>query len=64
MPEATDVIVNAGGGGFGGGFGGPGGGGSVNRGNIQLLLKPKDERTRSSEQIAMDLRRQLPAFPA
>ena len=50
VPEATDVIVNArrrrrlrvr-----------PGGGGSGNRGNIQMLLKPKDERTRSSEQIA------------
>ncbi len=61
VPEATDIIVNAGG---GGGFGGPGGGGgSVNRGNIQLLLKPKDERTRSSEQIAMELRRQLNTIP-
>ncbi len=66
VPEATDIIVNAGGGGFGGGgggFGGPGGGGSVNRGNIQLLLKPKDERTRSSEQIAIELRRQLNTLP-
>ena len=41
------------------GGGGPGGGGSVNRGQLQLLLKPKDERTRSSDQIAQDLRRQL-----
>ncbi len=63
VPEATDVIVNAGGGGGGGGFGGPGGGGSVNRGNIQILLKSKDERTRSSDQIAQDLRRQLSGIP-
>ncbi len=58
VPEATDVIVNAGGGGFG-----PGGGGSVNRGNLQLMLTPKDERTRSSDDIARDLRRQLSAIP-
>jgi HAE1 family hydrophobic/amphiphilic exporter-1 len=35
----------------------------VNRGNLQLLLKPKDERTRSSDQIAIDLRRQLSGIP-
>ncbi|MQA28312.1 MAG: MMPL family transporter [Luteitalea sp.] len=57
VPEATDIIVQAGGGGFG-----PGGA-SVNRGNLQLLLTPKDERTRSSEQIAVDLRRQLSGIP-
>jgi HAE1 family hydrophobic/amphiphilic exporter-1 len=51
------MIVSAGGGGFGF-FGG-----SVNRGQIQLLLKSKDERTRSSEQIAQDLRRQLSGIP-
>jgi HAE1 family hydrophobic/amphiphilic exporter-1 len=56
VPEATDIITNAGG---GGGFGG----GGVNRGSLQLLLLPKDERTRSSEQIAMDLRRQLAGIP-
>jgi HAE1 family hydrophobic/amphiphilic exporter-1 len=61
VPEMTDIIVQAGGGGFGPGSG-PGGG-SVNRGNLQVLLKPKDERTRSSEQIAMDLRRQLSGIP-
>ncbi len=61
VPEATDVIVNAGGGGPG--FGGPGGSGAVNRGQLQLLLKPKDERTRSSDQIAQDLRRQLAGIP-
>src|SRR5262245_14685077 len=61
VPEATDMIVQAGAGGFGPG-GGPGGGGG-NRGNIQLLLTPKDERARSSEQIAFDLRRQLAGIP-
>ena len=62
VPEATDMIVNAGAG--GGGFGGPGGGGGGgNRGNIQLLLVPKDDRTRSNEQIAFDLRRQLSGIP-
>jgi HAE1 family hydrophobic/amphiphilic exporter-1 len=60
VPEATDVIVNAG---SGGGFGGPGGFGALNRGQLQLLLKPKDERTRSSDRIAIDLRRQLSGIP-
>ena len=59
VPEATDVITNAGG---GGGFGPPGGG-NVNRGQLQLLLKPKDERTRSSDDIARELRRQLSGIP-
>ena len=61
VPEATAVIVNAGGG--GGNFQGGGGGGSVSRGNLNILLKSKDERTRSSEQIAQDLRRQLAGIP-
>jgi hydrophobic/amphiphilic exporter-1 (mainly G- bacteria), HAE1 family len=60
VPEMTDIIVSAG---SAGGFGGPGGGGSVNRGQLQVLLKPKDERTRSSDQIAQDLRRQLAGIP-
>ena len=60
VPEATDVITSAG---SGGGPGGPGGSNSVSRGQLQLLLKPKDERTRSSDQIAMELRRQLAGIP-
>jgi HAE1 family hydrophobic/amphiphilic exporter-1 len=60
VPEATSVIVSAGAGGGGGGFGG---GGQVNRGQIQLLLTPKDDRDRSSDQIAQDLRRQLAGIP-
>jgi HAE1 family hydrophobic/amphiphilic exporter-1 len=59
VPEVVDIIVQGGGGGFGPGFGG----GSPNRGNLQLLLVPKDERTRSTEQIAMALRRQLSGIP-
>ena len=59
VPEATDVIVS---GGSNGGFGPPGGG-NLNRGQLQLLLTPKDERTRSSDQIARDLRRQLSQIP-
>jgi HAE1 family hydrophobic/amphiphilic exporter-1 len=58
VPEAESMIVNGGGGGFG-----PGGGGEGHRGNIQLMLSPKDERTRSSEQIALALRRQLSGLP-
>ncbi|MGD9903994.1 MAG: efflux RND transporter permease subunit [Vicinamibacterales bacterium] len=57
-PEATMLITQAGGGGMGG-FGNS----STNRGNIQVRLVPKDERTRSSEQIAMDLRRRLAGLP-
>jgi len=62
VPEATDVITSAGSGGGPGG-GGFGGSNSVSRGQLQLLLKPKDERTRSSDQIAMELRRQLAGIP-
>ena len=60
VPEARDIIVN-GGGGQGPGFG-PGGG-SGHRGNLQIMLTPKDERKRSSEQIASELRRQLSGLP-
>jgi HAE1 family hydrophobic/amphiphilic exporter-1 len=58
VPEATTVIASGGGGG-----GGPMGGGSTNRGSLQLLLTPKDQRQRSSDQIAQDLRRQLSGLP-
>ena len=39
------------------------GGGSVNRGQLQILLKPKDERKRSSDQIAHGSSRQLSGIP-
>jgi hydrophobic/amphiphilic exporter-1 (mainly G- bacteria), HAE1 family len=51
VPEAQTVIAQAGGGGF---FGG-----GANRTNFTARLTPKDERQRSSEQIARDLSRQL-----
>jgi HAE1 family hydrophobic/amphiphilic exporter-1 len=57
VPEAHTIIASAGG---GGGFMG---GGGTSRGSIQLFLAPKDQRTRSSEQIAFDLRRQLSGIP-
>jgi HAE1 family hydrophobic/amphiphilic exporter-1 len=64
VPELESMIVNGGGGGGGMGGGGFGpGGGSGHRGNINLMLKPKDDRKRSSEQIAFELRRQLSGLP-
>ncbi len=58
-PEAVMLITQAGGGGGGGGFGNA----STNRGSVTVRLAPKDERQRSSEQIAMDLRRRLSGLP-
>jgi HAE1 family hydrophobic/amphiphilic exporter-1 len=56
VPELIDVSTQAGG---GGGFGGGGGGGGGSRTQMTIRLLPKDERKRSSEQIARDLNRQL-----
>jgi HAE1 family hydrophobic/amphiphilic exporter-1 len=58
VPEATMLITSAQGG--GGGFGGGGGG---HRGNINVMLVPKDERQRSSDDIAQALRRDLLGMP-
>ena len=58
VPEAETLITNGGGG--GGGFGG---GGNTNRGTINIRLKPRDQRERSSDQIAQELRRQLTGLP-
>ncbi len=52
VPEAVMLISNGGGGGFMGGSTG-------HRGSVTVRLVPRDERTRSNEQIAMDLRRRL-----
>jgi HAE1 family hydrophobic/amphiphilic exporter-1 len=57
-PEATMLITQAGGGG-GGGWGNS----STNRGSITVRLTPKDQRARASDQVAMDLRRQLSGLP-
>jgi HAE1 family hydrophobic/amphiphilic exporter-1 len=54
VPEAETIMSNAGG---GMGFGGPGGGGGS--ANITIKLTARDKRTRSSDQIATDLRRVL-----
>jgi HAE1 family hydrophobic/amphiphilic exporter-1 len=58
VPEATMLITSAQGG--GGGFGGGGGG---HRGNINIMLVPKDERQRTSDDIAQALRRDLLGMP-
>jgi hydrophobic/amphiphilic exporter-1 (mainly G- bacteria), HAE1 family len=55
VSEAEDIVTQAGG---GGGFMGGGG----NRVNMTLRLVPRDQRQRSSEQIARDLSRQLPGI--
>jgi hydrophobic/amphiphilic exporter-1 (mainly G- bacteria), HAE1 family len=54
VPEATTIITQGGGGGNSWQ-----GGGNTSRGQIRLILKPRDERTRTNEQVAIDLRRQL-----
>jgi HAE1 family hydrophobic/amphiphilic exporter-1 len=58
VPEARSVIASAGSG--GGGYGGPSG---TNRGSLQILLVAKDQRKRSSDEIAQALRRELSGLP-
>ena len=60
VPEATTVITSGGGGFGGGGFGG---GGNSSRGQMNIRLVPRDDRTRTSDQIAQELRRQLAGLP-
>ena len=64
VPETVTIITSGGGGGnnFGGGGGG-GGGGSTNRGQIRLILVPRDQRTRTTEEISIALRRELAGLP-
>ena len=54
VPEARTVIASA---------GGTMTGASTSRGTIQIFLAPKDERTRSNDEIAFELRRQLSGIP-
>jgi HAE1 family hydrophobic/amphiphilic exporter-1 len=56
VPEARTLITQGGG---GNNWQGGGGGGSTHRGQIRVLLKPRDQRTRTNEQIAVALRRDL-----
>ena len=51
VPETETLITSAGGGGFMGG--------GANRTNVTLRLTPKEDRTRTSEQIARDLNTQI-----
>jgi HAE1 family hydrophobic/amphiphilic exporter-1 len=60
VPEAVAIMANAGGGGFGGPGGGGGGSSSA---SVTIQLAPSTERTRSSDQIATDLRRVLVGLP-
>lgn len=55
VPEMTMMITQGGGGGFGNR--------TSHRGNINIRLVPRTERTRSNEQIAMSLRRELSGLP-
>ena len=57
-PDIDRYNANAGAG------GGPGGGGGgSNAGRLQLRLKPRDERTRTADQIMTDLRPKLATVP-
>ena len=61
VPEAVTLITSGGGG--GNNWQGGGGGGQTHRGQIRLMLVPRDERERTTEDIAIDLRRQLQGIP-
>jgi len=63
VPEAVTIITNGGGGGGNNFNGGGGGGGQTNRGQIRIQLKPRDQRTRTNEEISIDLRRKLAGLP-
>ncbi|MBF0351978.1 MAG: efflux RND transporter permease subunit [SAR324 cluster bacterium] len=55
VPEASNIISRAGSSNWGGGGG--------HTGNIQIALKPSTERTRSSDDVANDLRKKLVNIP-
>ncbi|MGE0393311.1 MAG: efflux RND transporter permease subunit [Vicinamibacterales bacterium] len=57
VPEAETIITTIGGG------GGPFGSVQSHRGQFNLRLVPREQRQRSNEKIAMDLRRQLSGIP-
>jgi len=59
VPEATTVITQGG----GGGNNYQQGGGSTHRGQIRVMLVPRDKRKRTNEQVAIALRRQLAGLP-
>ncbi|HSK10677.1 MAG TPA: efflux RND transporter permease subunit, partial [Vicinamibacterales bacterium] len=55
VPEKTNLMSSAGGGGWMGG--------STHRGSVNIQLVPKNERQRSSDEIAQTLRRELAGLP-
>jgi HAE1 family hydrophobic/amphiphilic exporter-1 len=59
VPEATTVITQGG----GGGNNWQSGGGSTHRGQIRVMLVPRDQRMRTNEQVSIALRRQLAGLP-
>src|SRR6187549_2956468 len=59
VPEATTIITQGG----SGGNNYQGGGGNTSRGQIRVILKPRGERTRTNEEVAIALRRQLAGLP-
>ncbi|MBI4476378.1 MAG: efflux RND transporter permease subunit [Acidobacteria bacterium] len=63
VPEAVTVLAQGGGGAGGPGGGGGFGGGGTHRASLNIVLKPKNERTRTSDEIAQGLRRQLSGIP-
>jgi HAE1 family hydrophobic/amphiphilic exporter-1 len=64
VPEAVTIITSGGGGGNNwNGGGGGGGGGSTHRGQVRVMLVPRGERTRTNEEIAIALRRELQGLP-
>ena len=58
VPEATTLITSGGGGGNNWQ-----GGGQTHRGQIRVMLTPREQRERTNEQVAIDLRRQLTGIP-
>src|SRR5687767_15759462 len=60
VPEAVTLITSGGG---GGNFQGGNNNSGTHRGQIRIMLVPRDQRERTNEQIAIDLRRQLTGLP-
>jgi len=63
VPEVRNIITNGGGGGNNNWQGGGGGGGQTHRGQIRLMLVPRDQRIRTSDEISQKLRRDLAGLP-
>jgi HAE1 family hydrophobic/amphiphilic exporter-1 len=63
VPEARTIITSGGGGGNNNFNGGGGGGGNTNRGQIRLMLVPREERQRTTDEISQALRRDLSGLP-